>query len=66
MVAFQRMSQSGVYLTTCESALLTILCGSTHPNFKEVQKLIMKPSPDSGLLSGLGPLNPFTQTGPKP
>ncbi|KAA0196848.1 Isochorismatase domain-containing protein 2 mitochondrial [Fasciolopsis buskii] len=64
MVAFQRMAQSGVYLTTCESALLTILCSSKHPSFKEVQKLIMKLSPDSGLLSGIsGPLNPFSASG---
>ncbi|CAH8532637.1 unnamed protein product [Schistosoma mattheei] len=52
MFGFQRMSQSGVYLTTCESALLTILCGSDHPQFRDVQKIILKPSPDSGLLTG--------------
>ncbi|CAH8553340.1 unnamed protein product [Schistosoma bovis] len=51
MFGFQRMSQSGVYLTTCESALLTILCGSDHPQFRDVQKIILKPSPDSGLLT---------------
>ncbi|KAF5399264.1 Isochorismatase domain-containing protein 2 mitochondrial [Paragonimus heterotremus] len=59
MVAFHRMSQAGVYLTTCESALLTILCGSHHPCFREIQKLILEPSPDSGLLSGVAPANPF-------
>ncbi|CAH8562647.1 Growth factor receptor-bound protein 2, variant 2 [Schistosoma haematobium] len=52
MFGFQRMSQSGVYLTTCESALLTILCGSDHPQFRDVQKIILKPSSDSGLLTG--------------
>ncbi|CAI2727967.1 unnamed protein product [Schistosoma spindalis] len=52
MFGFQRMSQSGVYLTTCESALLTILCGSDHPQFRDVQKIILKPGPDSGLLAG--------------
>ncbi|CAH8547146.1 unnamed protein product [Schistosoma rodhaini] len=56
MFGFQRMSQSGVYLTTCESALLTILCGSDHPQFRDVQKIILKPSPDSGLLTGLNTL----------
>lgn len=50
------MSQSGVYLTTCESALLTILCGSDHPQFRDVQKIILKPSPDSGLLTGFNTL----------
>ncbi|KAA3678797.1 uncharacterized protein DEA37_0014653 [Paragonimus westermani] len=59
MVAFHRMSQAGVYLTTCESALLSILCGSHHPSFREIQKIILKPSPDSGLLSGVAPANPF-------
>ncbi|GAA49879.1 Isochorismatase domain-containing protein 2, mitochondrial [Clonorchis sinensis] len=59
MVAYHRMSQAGVYLTTCESALLTILCGSEHPNFREIQKLILQPSPDSGLLTGLGSIIPF-------
>ncbi|CAH8503521.1 unnamed protein product [Schistosoma turkestanicum] len=52
MFAFQRMGQSGVYLTTCESALLNILCGSDHPQFRDIQKIILKPSPDSGLLTG--------------
>ncbi|CAH8567713.1 unnamed protein product [Schistosoma rodhaini] len=56
MFGFQRMSQSGVYLTTCESALLTILCGSDHPQFRDIQKIILKPSPDSGLLTGLNTL----------
>ncbi|RTG85244.1 uncharacterized protein DC041_0010163, partial [Schistosoma bovis] len=56
MFGFQRMSQSGVYLTTCESALLTILCGSDHPQFRDVQKIILKPSPDSGLLTGFSTL----------
>ncbi|XP_018646303.1 isochorismatase family protein, putative [Schistosoma mansoni] len=56
MFGFQRMSQSGVYLTTCESALLTILCGSDHPQFRDIQKIILKPSPDSGLLTGFNTL----------
>ncbi|CAH8627317.1 unnamed protein product [Dicrocoelium dendriticum] len=60
MVAFHRLSQSGIYLTTCESALLTILCGSDHPQFREVQKIIVDISPDSGLLAGSGSMNPFS------
>ncbi|KAH8876810.1 Isochorismatase domain-containing protein 2 [Schistosoma japonicum] len=56
MFGFQRMCQSGVYLTTCESALLTILCGSDHPQFRDIQKIILNPSPDSGLLTGLNVL----------
>ncbi|CAH8850694.1 unnamed protein product [Trichobilharzia szidati] len=57
IIGFQRMRQSGVYLTTCESVLLTILCGSNHPQFRDIQKIILKPSPDSGLLTGFSEPN---------
>ncbi|CAL8105733.1 unnamed protein product [Calicophoron daubneyi] len=60
MFGYQRMAQSGVYLTTCESALLTILSGSDHPHFREVQNLIKEPGPDSGLLSGCQPPSFFS------
>ncbi|CAH8561387.1 unnamed protein product [Heterobilharzia americana] len=57
IVGFQRMRQSGVYLTTYESALLTILCGSDHPQFRDIQKIILKPTLDSGLLTGFSEPN---------
>ncbi|KAL3317252.1 Isochorismatase domain-containing protein 2, mitochondrial [Cichlidogyrus casuarinus] len=47
--AFERMRQSGIFITTCESILLGLLCGSDHTKFREVQKLIMSKSPDIGL-----------------
>lgn len=47
---FERMKASGAWLTTSESVILSLLGGSSHPKFKEVQKLIMESAPDSGLL----------------
>lgn len=47
---FERMKASGAWLTTSESIILSLLGGSAHPKFKEVQKLIMESAPDSGLL----------------
>lgn len=51
--AFERMKASGAWLTTSESVILGLLGGSAHPKFKEVQKLIIEPAPDSGLLTFL-------------
>lgn len=50
MVALKRMCQSGVFVTTCESAILGLIGGSDHPRFKDLQKLIIAKAPDSGLL----------------
>uniref|UniRef100_T1JBN4 Serine racemase n=1 Tax=Strigamia maritima TaxID=126957 RepID=T1JBN4_STRMM len=47
--AFIRMQQSGAFLTTSESVILGLVCGSSHPKFKEVQKLITPALPDTGL-----------------
>jgi len=51
MFAFDRMKSSGAWLTTTESVILSIIKDAAHPKFKEVQKLILEPTPDSGLLS---------------
>ncbi|KAH9383648.1 isochorismatase domain-containing protein 2-like [Haemaphysalis longicornis] len=48
--AFERARRGGAYLTTSESIILSLVGGSAHPKFKEVQKLIMEPAPDTGLL----------------
>ncbi len=48
--AIKRMEQSGAFLTTCESVMFQLLKDAKHPKFKEVQKLIMTPTPDSSLL----------------
>lgn len=39
-VAIRRMMQSGVQVTTYESILFELMRTSTHPNFKEISKLI--------------------------
>ncbi|KAE8593523.1 hypothetical protein XENTR_v10019175 [Xenopus tropicalis] len=51
LFALSRMRQSGAFLTTSEGVLLQLLGNAKHPKFKEVQKIIMEPAPDSGLLS---------------
>ncbi|BHF66245.1 Isochorismatase domain-containing protein 2, mitochondrial [Sparganum proliferum] len=51
LIAFERMRQSGVYVTTSEAAILGLMSGADHPLFRTVQKLIIPPAPDSGLLS---------------
>ncbi|CAM1310243.1 ISOC2 (predicted) [Pycnogonum litorale] len=50
MYAFERMKNCGAFLTTSESIILGLVGDSAHPKFKEVQKLIVEKSPDSGLL----------------
>ncbi|GBM81728.1 Isochorismatase domain-containing protein 2 [Araneus ventricosus] len=51
MYSFQRMKAMGAWITTSESVILGLVGDYTHPNFKEIQKLIREPAPDSGLLS---------------
>ncbi|XP_005108331.1 isochorismatase domain-containing protein 2 [Aplysia californica] len=52
MYALQRMREVGAHLTTSESILLGLLKDAAHPKFRQVQKVIWDPAPDSGLLSG--------------
>uniref|UniRef100_A0A1I7WWX7 Isochorismatase domain-containing protein 1 n=1 Tax=Heterorhabditis bacteriophora TaxID=37862 RepID=A0A1I7WWX7_HETBA len=47
--AFKQMEKAGAVLTTSECVILGLLQDSAHPNFKEVQKLIMTSAPDTGL-----------------
>lgn len=47
--AFQRLRQSGAFITTSESALLGMVCDSAHPKFRKVQKLVMEKAPNSHL-----------------
>ncbi|XP_047217882.1 isochorismatase domain-containing protein 2 [Girardinichthys multiradiatus] len=51
LFALSRLKQSGAYLTTTEAVLLQLVEGAKHPNFKEIQKLLTHPSPDTGLLA---------------
>ncbi|EGD80844.1 isochorismatase domain-containing protein 1 [Salpingoeca rosetta] len=52
MFAIERMRHAGAHITTCESILFQLMGDSRNQHFKEIQKLIMDLSPDSGLLSG--------------
>lgn len=53
MYAFERMKQSGAFITTSEAMILQLLKDAQHPNFRECQKIIWDSAPDSGLLSNL-------------
>ncbi|XP_054444176.1 isochorismatase domain-containing protein 2 [Pteronotus mesoamericanus] len=50
LVALARMRQSGAFLSTSEGLILQLVGDSTHPCFKEIQKIIKEPVPDTGLL----------------
>lgn len=45
------MEKAGAFLTTSECVLLALLKDAGSPKFKQIQKLILEQSPDSGLLS---------------
>ncbi|CEF66537.1 Isochorismatase-like domain-containing protein [Strongyloides ratti] len=49
--AFERLKAAGAKLRTSESVLFELMKGSDHPKFREVQKLVLSPAPDSGLLN---------------
>lgn len=49
--AFSLLKQAGCWLTTTESAILSLAGGSHHPQFKQLQALIKAEGPDTGLLS---------------
>ncbi|XP_062277870.1 isochorismatase domain-containing protein 2 isoform X1 [Scomber scombrus] len=51
LFALSRLKQSGAFLTTTEAVLLQLVQDAKHPNFKEIQKLMIHPSPDTGLLA---------------
>ena len=51
MFALQRMKDASAHITTSEALMLMLCRDAAHPKFKEIQKLIWDPAPDSGLLS---------------
>ncbi|ESO10888.1 hypothetical protein HELRODRAFT_185291 [Helobdella robusta] len=53
MYSLKRMSEAGAFLTTSESLFFLWCRDALHPKFKVLQKVIMTPAPDSGLLSRL-------------
>ncbi|XP_077169864.1 isochorismatase domain-containing protein 2 [Paroedura picta] len=58
IVALSRLRQSGAFLTTSEGLILQLVRDAAHPSFREIQKLIMDPAPDSGLLPFLAAPSP--------
>ncbi|CAH7406106.1 isochorismatase domain-containing protein 2A [Phodopus roborovskii] len=59
LVALARMRQSGAFLSTSEALILQLVRDAAHPQFKEIQKIIKEPVPDSGLLGLFQGQNPF-------
>ncbi|KAG7171609.1 isochorismatase domain-containing protein 2-like [Homarus americanus] len=51
MYSFERLRDSGAFLTTSESVILGLAGGSSHPLFKQLQKIIWESAPDTGLLA---------------
>ncbi|XP_069056720.1 isochorismatase domain-containing protein 2 isoform X1 [Pleurodeles waltl] len=59
LFALSRAKQSGAFLTTSEGAILQLVQDAAHPRFKEVQKIIKEPAPDTGLLAFFAGQNPL-------
>ncbi|KAM9113340.1 isochorismatase domain-containing protein 2 isoform 3-T4 [Pangshura tecta] len=51
LAALSRLRQSGAFITTSEGLILQLVRDAAHPCFRQIQKLIKDPAPDSGLLS---------------
>ncbi|XP_026721826.1 isochorismatase domain-containing protein 1 [Athene cunicularia] len=51
MFALERLSRTGIIVTTSEAILLQLVADKEHPKFKEIQNLIKASAPESGLLS---------------
>lgn len=49
MLAFERIKQSGGFITTSESILFMLLKDAKHPKFREIQKLVIESAPYQGL-----------------
>lgn len=50
LFGLKQLEQAGAILTTSECVILGLVGGSDHPKFKEVQKIIKTPAPDTELL----------------
>ncbi len=47
--AFKRIEAMGAFMTTSETLILGLAADAAHPNFKQLQKLVMTPTHDTGL-----------------
>ena len=45
------MRTIGAHINTTESIILSLVGDGSHPNFKEIQRIIKNVSPDTGLIS---------------
>ena len=50
MIGFERIKQSGGYITTSEALLFMLLKDATHPKFRAIQKLVMESAPYTSLV----------------
>ena len=48
--ALERIRRLGGFVTTSECAILSLAPNSAHPKFRQLQKVIWTPAPDSGLI----------------
>ncbi|KAL0985149.1 hypothetical protein UPYG_G00153460 [Umbra pygmaea] len=51
LFSLSRLRQSGAFLTTTEAVLLQLVQDAKHPKFREIQKLLAQPSPDTALVA---------------
>ena len=51
MIAFERIRQSGGFITTSESILFSLLKDAKNQKFREVQKLVLESAPEQGLVA---------------
>uniref|UniRef100_A0A0N4ZMP2 Isochorismatase domain-containing protein n=1 Tax=Parastrongyloides trichosuri TaxID=131310 RepID=A0A0N4ZMP2_PARTI len=47
--ALKHLEKIGAQVRTSESLFFELLKSADHPNFKEIQKIVLNPSPDTGL-----------------
>jgi len=48
-LAFERMRQSGAFITTSESLLFQLMGDARHPVFKDISSLVKGHAPETGL-----------------
>ena len=48
--ALERLRDVGAFLTTSECVILGLAPDAAHPNFRQIQKLVMNSALDTGLL----------------
>uniref|UniRef100_A0A0K0DTJ5 Isochorismatase domain-containing protein n=1 Tax=Strongyloides stercoralis TaxID=6248 RepID=A0A0K0DTJ5_STRER len=48
-IALRHLEKIGAQIRTSESILFELLKTAEHPNFKDIQKIILTPSPETGL-----------------